>query len=104
MTHVRGPFRGCLVAWLARAHRRWLHPTSGRQPGASSCRPHRRTAPDAAGRPQVSGTCTPIGRTQRKCPAAATADCRPSTHCRRLATLPDTRHTPLQRRHGGRLR
>ena len=33
MTYVHGQFRGRLVAWLARAHRRWLHPTSGRQPG-----------------------------------------------------------------------
>jgi hypothetical protein len=33
MTYGRGQLRGRLTAWLARAHRRWLHPTSGRQPG-----------------------------------------------------------------------
>jgi hypothetical protein len=33
MTYVRGQLRGRLAAWLARAHRRWLHPTSGRQSG-----------------------------------------------------------------------
>jgi hypothetical protein len=33
MTHVRGQLRGRLTARLARAHRRWLHPTSGRRPG-----------------------------------------------------------------------
>jgi hypothetical protein len=33
MTSVRGQLRGRLTARLARAHRRWLHPTSGRQPG-----------------------------------------------------------------------
>jgi hypothetical protein len=33
MTHVRGQLRGRLAARLARAHRRWLHPTSGRRPG-----------------------------------------------------------------------
>jgi hypothetical protein len=33
MTYVRGQLRGRLSARLARAHRRWLHPTSGRQPG-----------------------------------------------------------------------
>jgi hypothetical protein len=33
MTHVRGQLRGRLTARLARIHRRWLHPTSGRQPG-----------------------------------------------------------------------
>jgi hypothetical protein len=33
MTYVRGQFRGRLAARLARVHRRWLHPTSGRQPG-----------------------------------------------------------------------
>jgi hypothetical protein len=33
MTYVRGQFRGRLTARLARAHRRWLHPTSGRRPG-----------------------------------------------------------------------
>ena len=33
MTYVRGQLRGRLTARLARAHRRWLHPTSGRQPG-----------------------------------------------------------------------
>jgi hypothetical protein len=32
MTYVRGQLRGRLAARLARAHRRWLHPTSGRQP------------------------------------------------------------------------
>jgi hypothetical protein len=32
MTYVRGQLRGRLTARLARAHRRWLHPTSGRQP------------------------------------------------------------------------
>jgi hypothetical protein len=33
MTSVRGQLRGHLTARLARAHRRWLHPTSGRRPG-----------------------------------------------------------------------
>jgi hypothetical protein len=33
MTYVRGQLRGRLTARLARAYRRWLHPTSGRQPG-----------------------------------------------------------------------
>jgi hypothetical protein len=33
MTYVRGQLRGRLTAWVARAHRRWLHPISGRQPG-----------------------------------------------------------------------
>jgi len=33
MTYVRGQLRGRLTAWLGRAYRRWLHPTSGRQPG-----------------------------------------------------------------------
>ena len=33
MTHVRGQLRGRLTARLARIHRRWLHPSSGRQPG-----------------------------------------------------------------------
>ena len=33
MTSVRGQLRGRLTARLARAHRRWPHPTSGRQPG-----------------------------------------------------------------------
>jgi hypothetical protein len=32
MTYVRGHLRGRLSARLARAHRRWLHPTSGRHP------------------------------------------------------------------------
>jgi hypothetical protein len=33
MTYVRDQLRGRLTARLARIHRRWLHPTSGRQPG-----------------------------------------------------------------------
>jgi hypothetical protein len=33
MTYVRGQLRGRLTTRLARAHRRWLHPASGRQPG-----------------------------------------------------------------------
>jgi hypothetical protein len=33
MTIVRGQFRGRLTARLARVHRRWLHPTSGRRAG-----------------------------------------------------------------------
>jgi hypothetical protein len=33
MTYVRSQLRGRLTARLARVHRRWLHPTSGRQPG-----------------------------------------------------------------------
>ena len=33
MTYVRGQLRGRLTARIARAHRRWLHPTSGRRPG-----------------------------------------------------------------------
>jgi hypothetical protein len=32
MIYVRGQLRGRLTARLARTHRRWLHPTSGRQP------------------------------------------------------------------------
>jgi hypothetical protein len=32
MTYVRGQLRGRLAARLARAHRRWLHPSSGRHP------------------------------------------------------------------------
>jgi hypothetical protein len=32
MTYVRGQLRGRLTARLACAHRRWLHPTSDRQP------------------------------------------------------------------------
>jgi hypothetical protein len=32
MTYVRGQLRGRLTAQLARIHRRWLHPTSGRRP------------------------------------------------------------------------
>ena len=33
MTYVRGQLRGRLTARVARAHRRWLHPTSGRRSG-----------------------------------------------------------------------
>jgi hypothetical protein len=33
MTYVRGQLRGRLAARVARVHRRWLHPTSGRRPG-----------------------------------------------------------------------
>jgi hypothetical protein len=33
MTSVRGQLRGRLTSRLARVHRRWLHPTSGRRPG-----------------------------------------------------------------------
>jgi hypothetical protein len=33
MTSVRGQLRGRLTARIARAQRRWLHPTSGRRPG-----------------------------------------------------------------------
>jgi hypothetical protein len=33
MSYVRNQLRGRLTARLAGAHRRWLHPTSGRQPG-----------------------------------------------------------------------
>jgi hypothetical protein len=33
MSYVRGQLRGRLTARVARVHRRWLHPTSGRQPG-----------------------------------------------------------------------
>jgi hypothetical protein len=32
MTDVRSQLRGRLTARLARVHRRWLHPTSGRRP------------------------------------------------------------------------
>ena len=32
MTYVRGQLRSRLTARLGRAHRRWLHPTSGRRP------------------------------------------------------------------------
>ena len=59
MTYVRAQLRGRLTARLARAHRRWLHPTSGRQPGDRS-RSHRarRATPDAAGCPRMSETWT----------------------------------------------
>jgi hypothetical protein len=33
VTYVRGQLRGRLTARLVRVRRRWLHPTSGRQPG-----------------------------------------------------------------------
>jgi hypothetical protein len=33
MTSVRGQLRGRLTTRLARAYRRWLHPTSSRRPG-----------------------------------------------------------------------
>jgi hypothetical protein len=33
MTYVRDQLRGRLTARVARVHRRWLHPTSGRRPG-----------------------------------------------------------------------
>jgi hypothetical protein len=33
MTSVRGQLRGRLTTRLARVHRHWLHPTSGRHPG-----------------------------------------------------------------------
>jgi hypothetical protein len=33
MTYARGQLRGRLTARVARVHRRWLHPTSGRHPG-----------------------------------------------------------------------
>jgi hypothetical protein len=33
MTIVRGQLRGRLTVRIARVHQRWLHPTSGRQPG-----------------------------------------------------------------------
>ena len=33
MTSVRGQLRGRLTVRVARAHRRWLHPTSGRRSG-----------------------------------------------------------------------
>jgi hypothetical protein len=33
MTYVRGQLRARLAAWVGRAYRRWLHPTSGRQAG-----------------------------------------------------------------------
>ena len=33
MTYIRGQLRGRLTTRVARAHRRWLHPTSGRLPG-----------------------------------------------------------------------
>jgi hypothetical protein len=33
MTYIRGQLRGRLAARVARIHRRWLHPTSGRLPG-----------------------------------------------------------------------
>ena len=33
LTYVRGHLRGRLTARLARVHRRWLHPTSGRRAG-----------------------------------------------------------------------
>jgi hypothetical protein len=32
MTYVRSQLRARLTSWLHRAYRRWLHPTSGRQP------------------------------------------------------------------------
>ena len=33
MIYLRGQLRGRLTARIARAHRRWLHPTSGRRSG-----------------------------------------------------------------------
>jgi len=33
MTYARGQLRGRLTTRVARVHRRWLHPTSGRRPG-----------------------------------------------------------------------
>ena len=33
MTYVRGQLRDRLTARLARVHRRWRHPSSGRRPG-----------------------------------------------------------------------
>jgi hypothetical protein len=33
MTYVRSQLRSRLTARIVRVHRRWLHPTSGRQPG-----------------------------------------------------------------------
>jgi hypothetical protein len=33
MTYIRGQLRGRLAARVARIHRRWVHPTSGRLPG-----------------------------------------------------------------------
>ena len=33
MTYVRGQLGDRLQRQIARAHRRWLHPSSGRQPG-----------------------------------------------------------------------
>jgi hypothetical protein len=36
MTYVRAQLRGRLTARLARVHRRWLHPASGRRPGDRS--------------------------------------------------------------------
>jgi hypothetical protein len=37
MTYVRGQLGDRLQRQLARAYRRWLHPTSGRRPGDASC-------------------------------------------------------------------
>jgi hypothetical protein len=68
MTYVRGQLRGRLTARLARAHRRWLHPTSGRRPDDRFRWPPAslggyRTRPSSA----VSGTRRQAGRPQREC-------------------------------------
>jgi hypothetical protein len=105
MTYVRGQLRGRLTARLARSHRRWLHPTSGRQPGDDFLEDHirraDRTRQPVRGCPELG---QPIGRPQRKCPAASMADCRPPRTAADWPHLPDTGHIPLPRRHVRRLR
>jgi hypothetical protein len=70
MTYLRGR----LNVRLARAHRRWLHPTSGRQPGdVVPSRRSGRATPDAAACLRVSGTGRHGGWPPRTCPAVSAA-------------------------------
>jgi hypothetical protein len=75
MTYVRGQLRGRLTARLARAHRRWLHPTSGRPPRRPV--PVATTPAGDTGHGSVSAGVRNVGRhagrPQRKCPAVAAA-------------------------------
>jgi hypothetical protein len=93
MTYVRGQLRGRLTARLARAHRRWLHP-SGRQPGDRVPEPPPRRADAGGGSPsRVSGTWTAYrtaaadvsgsacGRTAAIPRGAAGWSCRPDRPC-----------------------
>jgi hypothetical protein len=49
MTYVRGQLGDRLQRQIARAYRRWLHPTSGRRPGDASC---------SSGHPQAAAVST----------------------------------------------